>query len=253
MCKTLKTIITLAERATKKGTAQMKGRNTYGLQMTYEEKMSLPLEEKYRIEYTPNVQELYHWGTLTARIQNDKCVYIYGRGMADADSIYTFLNHFGIDRYELGYKPKNGGFYVRDLFKAPEDTESKDEYMIYWGAEEIKKHFDYVSTFYPEKDILMTVHRQERTGSGTWEDIDEPYEVWLDRAKFESSFIKERWEDEHRYNWGYHKQGYFYNKSIVHMRDSQGNIVRRTVRYFDFEGRETKAKEWAQRNKKGVA
>lgn len=107
--KTIKTIVTLNERATRKGTAKINTR-----QRDYYTGWVGGMIEKYRIETENDTSKLYHYGTLTATIDTNKkdVLYLYGESVSDSDSIGTFLESNGIDGYQFGYKPVNGGFYI---------------------------------------------------------------------------------------------------------------------------------------------
>lgn len=62
--------------------------------------------------------ELFHYGTLTARITEDltdsraepRLVYNYGESRSDADSVNTFCDELGVPN-RFGYRPVNGGWY----------------------------------------------------------------------------------------------------------------------------------------------
>lgn len=64
------------------------------------------------------VYSLFHYGTLTARIETDltkgdaapELVYNYGESRSDADSVNTFCDELGVLN-RFGFRPVNGGWY----------------------------------------------------------------------------------------------------------------------------------------------
>lgn len=112
MAKTIETVRTLVERAERKGTAIKRKRGEYGGMGFYGE--TPELVEVYRVENDGKHVELYHYETLTAKvdIENKKIVSVYGESRSDADSVETFLHELGIENVYFGFRPVNGGFYV---------------------------------------------------------------------------------------------------------------------------------------------
>lgn len=113
MAKTIKTVRTLIERAERKGTAVIRKRGEYGMGYLYNSGVS-DLQEVYRVENDGKHVELYHYETLTAKvdIENNKIVSVYGESRSDADSVETFLHELGVENVYFGFRPVNGGFYV---------------------------------------------------------------------------------------------------------------------------------------------
>lgn len=109
--KTIKTVIELMKRAEKKGVAVKRARQRYDWGYTY---ALDDLKEVYRVENDGRAVSLYHYGTLTARVdlKNMQLVNVYGESRSDADSINTFLSWLGLEYFEFGFKPVNGGFYL---------------------------------------------------------------------------------------------------------------------------------------------
>lgn len=95
--KTLKTVLTLKERAERNGEARV---NRDGF-------------EVYRVENNGKTASLFHYETLTAEVdlENQTILEIYGESVTDADSVGTFLNAYGFNIF-FGFRPVNGGFYA---------------------------------------------------------------------------------------------------------------------------------------------
>lgn len=112
MAKTIKTVRTLIERAERKGSAVIRKRDEYGGMGFYSE--TPEMVEVYRVENDGKHVELYHYETLTAKvdIENKKIVSVYGESRSDADSVETFLHELGVENVYFGFRPVNGGFYV---------------------------------------------------------------------------------------------------------------------------------------------
>lgn len=112
--KKIETIVKLIERAERKGVASQKRRYVEGYDAG-------GLVEVYRVECEPrgkgigfDLYKLYHYGTLTANVvvNNDGTPvarYVYGESRSDADSVNTFLSHFGLPA-NWTFRPVNGGF-----------------------------------------------------------------------------------------------------------------------------------------------
>lgn len=117
--KNIKLIETLSERAIRTGVATHNRRanyHDYGLHY-FGSQSKAPMQEVYRIEYDKEygVVSLWHYGTTTCVIDltTKEVAYIYGESQSDVDSIYTFIYYFTGKHVDIGYKPVNGGFYVR--------------------------------------------------------------------------------------------------------------------------------------------
>lgn len=95
--KTLKTVLTLKERAERNGEARV---NRDGVEI-------------YRVENNGKKASLWHYETLTAEVdlESNTILEIYGESVSDADSVGTFLNAYGFNLF-FGYRPVNGGFYA---------------------------------------------------------------------------------------------------------------------------------------------
>ena len=108
--KNIKTVTELMERAEKNGVAAIRRRQRYmeGMMGTGN------LVEVYRVENNGKIASLYHYQTLTASVdlENMELIRVYGESRSDADSINTFLSWLGLEYFEFGFKPVNGGFYL---------------------------------------------------------------------------------------------------------------------------------------------
>ena len=107
MSKTLKTVITLMKRAERKGVAikRVREQDTWGVG---------DLKEVYRVENNSKTISLYHYETLTAKVnlENMQLIEIYGESRSDSDSVATFLSELGFKNFDFGFKPVNGGFWL---------------------------------------------------------------------------------------------------------------------------------------------
>ena len=105
--KKIQLIVDLLERAEKKGAAVKRARQR-GYWGTGD------LVEVYRVENDGRAVSLFHYGTLTAKVdlESMQLVSVYGESRSDADSINTFLSWLGLEYFEFGFKPVNGGFYL---------------------------------------------------------------------------------------------------------------------------------------------
>jgi len=101
-----KTILTLIERASRKGVAK-----AYSYRGFYGEKQHV---EKYRVVTEGNKWELYHYETLTATVTNGVGKVVYGESRSDVDSIETFLIELTGQVPELHFYPSRGVFQVVD-------------------------------------------------------------------------------------------------------------------------------------------
>ena len=112
----IKTVETLCERADRLGVAINRKRKRYddygGMYYTRNE---MDLIEVYRVESNDGIVKLYHYETLTCEINRNTLSvdYVYGESISDANSIYTFINYYLNLEPMIGYKPVNGGLYIR--------------------------------------------------------------------------------------------------------------------------------------------
>ena len=101
---TNKTIVTLIERASRKGTAR-----AYSYTGYYGEKQHI---EKYRVVSDEGRWLLYHYGTLTATVTDGIGKVVYGESRSDVDSIQTFLMELTRQAPELHFYPSRDVFQV---------------------------------------------------------------------------------------------------------------------------------------------
>lgn len=99
-----KTVLTLIERASRKGVAK-----AYSYTGFYGEKQHV---EKYRVATEGGKWFLYHYETLTATVTNGVGKVEYGEGRSDVDSIQTFLIELTGQAPELHFYPSRGVFQV---------------------------------------------------------------------------------------------------------------------------------------------
>lgn len=99
-----KTVLTLIERASRKGKAK-----AYSYTGCYGEKQHV---EKYRVVNEGNKWFLYHYGTLTATVTNGVGKVEYGESHSDVDSIQTFLIELTGQTPELHFYPSKDIFQV---------------------------------------------------------------------------------------------------------------------------------------------
>lgn len=97
-----KTILTLIERAERKGVAK-----AYSYTGWYGEKQHV---EKYRVTCEGNSWKLYHYETLTATVTDGTSEVVYGESRSDVDSIQTFISELA------GYTPELHFYPSKDLF-----------------------------------------------------------------------------------------------------------------------------------------
>lgn len=97
-----KTILTLIERASRKGIAK-----AYSYRGYYGEKQHV---EKYRVVCEGGKWFLYHYETLTATVAGGVGQVVYGESHSDLDSIETFLTEL------TGYAPEMHYYPSKDLF-----------------------------------------------------------------------------------------------------------------------------------------
>lgn len=95
--KTIKTVLTLKERAERKGVART---NRDGVEI-------------YRVRNNGKTASLWHYDTRTVRLdlESNTILEIYGESVSDADSVGTFLNAYGFNIF-FGFRSVNGGFYA---------------------------------------------------------------------------------------------------------------------------------------------
>lgn len=99
-----KTILTLIERAERKGVAK-----AYSYRGWRGEPQHV---EKYRIEKVGNDWKLYHYETLTAMVTNGNSKVVYGQSRSDVDSIETFLTKLVGSYPEMHFYPSTDSFIV---------------------------------------------------------------------------------------------------------------------------------------------
>ena len=98
------TILTLIERASRKGVAKV-----YSYRGWYGEKRHA---EKYRVTHKNGQWSLYHYETLTATVTDGVGKVEYGESRSDVDSIKTFLSELTGQAPELHFYPSKDSFQV---------------------------------------------------------------------------------------------------------------------------------------------
>ena len=100
-----KTVLTLIERAGRKGMAKINAYYTdwYG---------NSEKTEKYRVVNNCNEWSLYHYDTLTATVKNGIGKVVWGQSRSDLDSIQTFLIELTGKAPEMHYYPSKEVFQV---------------------------------------------------------------------------------------------------------------------------------------------
>lgn len=135
MSKTIETVITLMKRAEKKGVAikRARQRDRWGVG---------ELQEVYRVENNGKTVSLYHYETLTAKVdlENMQLIEVYGESRSDGDSVATFLSELGFKNFDFGFKPVNGGFW---LF-TNKDGERQETYLDEQGETAVINEFNRV-------------------------------------------------------------------------------------------------------------
>ncbi|UMO76791.1 hypothetical protein [Enterococcus phage phiSHEF13] len=135
MSKTVGTVITLMKRAEKKGVAikRARQRDMWGVG---------ELQEVYRVENNGKTVSLYHYETLTAKVdlENMQLIEVYGESRSDGDSVATFLSELGFKNFDFGFKPVNGGFW---LF-TNKDGERQETYLDEQGETAVINEFNRV-------------------------------------------------------------------------------------------------------------
>lgn len=135
MSKKVETVITLMKRAESKGKAikRARQRDMWGVG---------DLKEVYRVENDGKTISLYHYETLTAKVdlENMQLIEIYGESRSDGDSVATFLSELGFKNFDFGYKPVNGGFW---LF-TNKDGERQEIYLDEHGENAVINEFNRV-------------------------------------------------------------------------------------------------------------
>ncbi|WFZ97329.1 hypothetical protein [Enterococcus phage PEF1] len=135
MSKTIETVITLMKRAEKKGVAikRARQRDRWGVG---------ELQEVYRVENNGKTVSLYHYETLTAKVdlENMQLIEVYGESRSDSDSVATFLFELGFKNFDFGFKPVNGGFW---LF-TNKDGERQETYLDEQGETAVINEFNRV-------------------------------------------------------------------------------------------------------------
>lgn len=102
-----KTVLTLIERASRKGVAK-----AYSYTGYYGEKQHI---EKYRVVNNGGKWDLYHYDTLTATVTNGVSKVVYGESRSDVDSIETFISEL------TGYTPELHFYPSKDVFTVVHD------------------------------------------------------------------------------------------------------------------------------------
>ena len=135
MSKKIETVITLMKRAEKKGVAikRARQRDMWGVG---------DLQEVYRVENNGKTVSLYHYETLTAKVdlENMQLIEVYGESRSDGDSVATFLSELGFKNFDFGFKPVNGGFW---LF-TNKDGERQETYLDEQGETAVINEFNRV-------------------------------------------------------------------------------------------------------------
>jgi hypothetical protein len=135
MSKKVGTVITLMKRAEKKGVAikRARQRDMWGVG---------DLQEVYRVENNGKTVSLYHYETLTAKVdlENMQLIEVYGESRSDGDSVATFLSELGFKNFDFGFKPVNGGFW---LF-TNKDGERQEIYLDEQGETAVINEFNRV-------------------------------------------------------------------------------------------------------------
>ena len=109
-----KTVLTLIERASRKGIAKVYSYTGY-----YGEKQHV---EKYRVVNEDNQWALYHYGTLTATVTDGVGKVVYGESRSDVDSIQAFISELA------GYTPELHFYPSRDLFQVVQNGKVVDQF-----------------------------------------------------------------------------------------------------------------------------
>lgn len=135
MSKKVETVITLMKRAERKGVAikRARQRDMWGVG---------DLQEVYRVENNGKTVSLYHYETLTAKVdlENMQLIEVYGESRSDGDSVATFLSELGFKNFDFGFKPVNGGFW---LF-TNKDGERQETYLDEQGETAVINEFNRV-------------------------------------------------------------------------------------------------------------
>lgn len=135
MSKKIETVITLMKRAESKGKAikRARQRDMWGVG---------DLQEVYRVENNGKTISLYHYETLTAKVdlENMQLIEIYGESRSDGDSVATFLSELGFKNFDFGYKPVNGGFWLFTY----KDGERQEIYLEEHGENAVITEFNRV-------------------------------------------------------------------------------------------------------------
>ena len=135
MSKTVETVITLMKRAEKKGVAikRARQRDMWGVG---------ELQEVYRVENNGKTVSLYHYETLTAKVdlENMQLIEVYGESRSDGDSVATFLSELGFKNFDFGFKPVNGGFWLL----TNKDGERQETYLDEQGETAVINEFNRV-------------------------------------------------------------------------------------------------------------
>jgi len=108
-----KTILTLIERASRKGVAK-----AYSYRGFYGERQHV---EKYRVTTEDGKWSLYHYETLTATVAGGVGVVEYGESRSDLDSIDTFLTELTGQAPEMHFYPSRDVFQVVDGGKVTQE------------------------------------------------------------------------------------------------------------------------------------
>lgn len=109
-----KTVLTLIERASRKGVAK-----AYSYRGFYGERQHV---EKYRVTTEGGKWYLYHYETLTATVANGVGKVVYGESRSDLDSINTFLTEL------TGHAPEMHFYPSKDIFTVVENGKVTQEF-----------------------------------------------------------------------------------------------------------------------------
>lgn len=109
-----KTVLTLIERASRKGVA-----TAYSYAGYYGGKQHI---EKYSVVNDEGQWLLYHYGTLTATVTDGVGEVVYGESRSDVDSIQTFISEL------TGYTPELHYYPSKDLFTVVQDGKVVQEF-----------------------------------------------------------------------------------------------------------------------------
>lgn len=109
-----KTVLTLIERASRKGIAKA---------YSYTDYYGNPEHvEKYRVVLDGGKWSLYHYDTLTATVAGGVGTVVYGESRSDVDSIQTFISELA------GYTPELHFYPSKDVFTVVQDGKVVEQF-----------------------------------------------------------------------------------------------------------------------------